>query len=96
MARLGAFARLLSASWVLARNDALLPREAQGAYPPGVRRLGRVLRLLAGPGARMGRPGERLARSLEPLGPVAIKLGQLLSTRGDIFGRAFAEDLSHD
>jgi len=26
---------------------------------------------------------------------VAIKLGQLLSTRGDIFGAAFAEDLSH-
>ena len=31
-------------------------------------------------------PGERLARSLEGLGPVAIKLGQLLSTRADIFG----------
>ncbi len=26
---------------------------------------------------------------------MAIKLGQLLSTRGDIFGRAFAEDLGH-
>jgi ubiquinone biosynthesis protein len=28
------------------------------------------------------------------MGPVAIKLGQLLSTRGDFFGREFAEDLS--
>ena len=28
------------------------------------------------------------------MGPVAIKLGQFLSTRGDVFGLAFAEDLS--
>ena len=26
---------------------------------------------------------------------MAIKLGQLLSTRADIFGRTFAEDLGH-
>ena len=50
--------------------------------------------MFAGPRAKQGRPGERLARSLERLGPVAIKLGQLLSTRADIFGREFAEDLS--
>jgi ubiquinone biosynthesis protein len=31
---------------------------------------------------------------LEHLGPVAIKLGQVLSTRADIFGAEFAEDLS--
>jgi ubiquinone biosynthesis protein len=31
---------------------------------------------------------------LERQGPVAIKLGQFLSTRADIFGAAFAEDLS--
>jgi ubiquinone biosynthesis protein len=31
---------------------------------------------------------------LEREGPVAIKLGQFLSTRADIFGAAFAEDLS--
>ena len=94
MAGPGAYARLIGAAWVLVRNDALLPREAEGAYPPGVRTLGRALRLFAGRGARAGRPGERMARSLERLGPVAIKLGQLLSTRGDIFGRTFAEDLS--
>lgn len=94
MAGSGAYARLIGAVWVLVRNDALLPREAEGAYPPGVRSLGRALRLCAGRGAREGRPGERMARSLERLGPVAIKLGQLLSTRGDIFGRSFAEHLS--
>ena len=94
MAGPGAYARLIGAAWVLVRNDALLPREAEAAYPAGVRTLGRALRVFAGTRARAGRPGERMARSLERLGPVAIKLGQLLSTRGDIFGRTFAEDLS--
>ena len=94
MAGPGAYARLIGAAWVLIRSDALLPREAEAAYPSGIRSLGRVLRVFAGREARAGRPGERMARSLERLGPVAIKLGQLLSTRGDIFGRTFAEDLS--
>ena len=35
-----------------------------------------------------------MALALETLGPVAIKLGQLLSTRADIFGKTFAADLS--
>jgi ubiquinone biosynthesis protein len=90
----GALGRLVGAGWVLVRNDALLPRELDGLYPAGVATLARGLRLFAGRGARAGRPGERLARSLERLGPVAIKLGQLLSTRADLFGREFAEDLS--
>ncbi|MDB5446424.1 MAG: aarF [Phenylobacterium sp.] len=89
-----AFGRLIGAGWMLVRNDALLPRELDALYPPSVAALSKALRLFAGRGARQGRPGERLARSLERLGPVAIKLGQLLSTRADIFGREFAEDLS--
>ncbi|HEY8615457.1 2-polyprenylphenol 6-hydroxylase [Phenylobacterium sp.] len=89
-----AFGRLIGAAWMLVRNDALLPRELDLLYGGSVRTLSRVLRLFAGRAARQGRPGERLARSLERLGPVAIKLGQLLSTRADIFGREFAEDLS--
>ena len=93
MASLGAYARLIGAGWTLVRNDALLPRELDGYYSSGVRTLARTLRLFAS--RREGRPGERLARSLERLGPVAIKLGQLLSTRADIFGRVFAEDLGH-
>ena len=92
MASLGAYLRLFGAGWTLVRNDALLPRELDGFYSSGVRVMANGLRLFAG--RREGRPGERLARSLEGLGPVAIKLGQLLSTRGDIFGRTFAEDLS--
>jgi ubiquinone biosynthesis protein len=89
-----AFGRLIGAGWMLARNDALLPRELDALYPPPISALSKALRLVAGPQARKGRPGERLARALEQLGPVAIKLGQLLSTRADIFGREFAEDLA--
>lgn len=89
----GAFLRLVGASWTLVRNDALLPRELDAYYSPGVRTLADMLRVFAS--RREGRPGERLARSFEALGPVAIKLGQLLSTRADIFGQAFAEDLGH-
>ena len=94
MSGIGAFGRMTGAVWVLVRNDALLPRELGALYPPSVAALARTLRMFAGPRARSGRPGERMARSLEGLGPVAIKLGQLLSTRGDFFGPEFAEDLS--
>jgi ubiquinone biosynthesis protein len=89
-----AFGRLLGAGWMLVRNDALLPRELEALYPAPLAAFARLLRLPAGARGRQGRPGERLARSLERLGPVAIKLGQLLSTRADIFGREFAEDLA--
>jgi len=91
---LGAFGRMTGAVWALVRNDALLPRELDHAYPPSVAGLAKTLRMFAGRGARNGRPGQRLARSLEGMGPVAVKLGQMLSTRGDFFGREFAEDLS--
>lgn len=94
MSSAGAFARLVGAGWTLIRNDALLPRELSALYPPWLDTLSKALRVFAGRGARDGRPGERLARSLERQGPVAIKLGQLLSTRADIFGGPFAEDLS--
>ena len=40
------------------------------------------------------RPGQRLALALTDLGPTFVKLGQALSTRGDVFGEEIAEDLS--
>ena len=86
--------RLIGALWRLTRADAMAPREIDPLLPPGVRLVARCLRLLGGPESRRGRPGERLARVLEQEGPVAIKLGQFLSTRADIFGPQFAEDLS--
>jgi ubiquinone biosynthesis protein len=87
--------RMAAAGWVLIRHDALVPREIAPLLPPPARLAGGVLRLFAGPNARKGRPGERLAAAFERLGPVSIKLGQLLSTRADIFGTEFAEDLGH-
>jgi ubiquinone biosynthesis protein len=95
MSRPFAFARLLGAVWVLVRADAVIPRELDPLLPPPVRLIARLVRVFAGPQARRGRPGERLAHALERLGPVAIKLGQVLSTRADIFGVTFANDLSH-
>ena len=88
------FRRLIEAVWRLVRYDALLPREAISHYPPALQALSRLLLVFSGPQSRLGRPGERLALALETLGPVAIKLGQLLSTRADIFGKTFAADLS--
>ena len=85
--------RLIAAGWRLLRADALVPREFEPHLPPGLRLAARMLRLLAGPEARRGRPGERLAHAFERLGPAAIKLGQFLSTRADVFGERFAEDL---
>jgi ubiquinone biosynthesis protein len=86
--------RLLAAGWTLVRYDALLPREVEPSLPRDAALGARLLRLFAGPQARRGRPGERLALALQRLGPAGIKLGQLLSTRADIFGARFAEDLA--
>jgi ubiquinone biosynthesis protein len=88
---IGAFFRLVAAGWVLARHDALVPREIEGELPFPVRVLGGLTRIVA-VGAT-GRPGERVGAAFEKMGPVAIKLGQLLSTRADIFGQEFAADL---
>ncbi|MGA2952238.1 MAG: 2-polyprenylphenol 6-hydroxylase [Caulobacteraceae bacterium] len=85
--------RLAGLAWRLVRADAVAPREIDPLLTRGQRAAARALRLFAGQEARSGRPGERLARALERSGPVAIKLGQFLSTRGDIFGEAFVADL---
>jgi len=95
MASLAALSRLFSAGWALIRADALLPREIHAHLPPSAQLAARLLRLGAGRAARDGRPGQRLARVLEQQGPVAIKLGQFLATRADIFGITFATDLAH-
>ncbi len=92
-ATLAKFARLSRAAWVLARHDALLPREYQDALPPHGRWIGRLGRLFANP-ARAKDPGARFARALEKLGPAYVKLGQFLATRGDIFGVRFVQGLA--
>lgn len=90
---LGAAWRLLGWLVVLARHDTLVPREITPLLPGWARPLARLLHLLAGREGREGRPGQRLGRAFEHLGPVAIKLGQVLATRADIFGTEFATDL---
>lgn len=77
---------------MLARHDVILPREFQNRVPLPARVAGRILRIFGG-GAK-GRPGERLARALEKLGPAYVKLGQFLATRPDVFGPEIAGDLS--
>ncbi len=91
----GAAGRLVAAGWTLLRHDALLPRELTPLLPAPLRPFATLAHLFAGGEARRGRPGERLARAFERLGPVAIKLGQLLATRADVFGETVAEDLQH-
>jgi ubiquinone biosynthesis protein len=85
--------RLLGWGWVLVRHDALAPREITPLLPVWVRWLAHLLHLFAGRESREGRPGQRLGKAFEHLGPVAIKLGQVLATRADIFGVEFARDL---
>jgi ubiquinone biosynthesis protein len=84
--------RLARAGFVLARRDALLPREYQDQLPPAARPFGRIARLLAKADDR--RPGVRLAEALERLGAAYVKLGQFLATRGDIVGAELAADLA--
>ena len=93
MTPLSALARLAGLAWVLVRADALVAARDHAPAARLARRPARGLRLLAGPQAR--RPARRAAGAgPRARGPVAIKLGQLLSTRADIFGVAFADDLA--
>lgn len=85
--------RLVRWGWTLVRHDALVPREITPLLPGWARMIAHVLHLFAGSAARAGRPGQRLGAAFETLGPAAIKLGQVMATRADIFGAEFARDL---
>ncbi|HEY4942642.1 MAG TPA: 2-polyprenylphenol 6-hydroxylase [Rhizomicrobium sp.] len=93
MSRFADFRRLWHAARVLARNDALFPKEYEALLPPSAR----LARRLLGSGrARQDAapPGIRLAQALESLGPAYIKLGQVLATRPDIVGEDVATALA--
>ena len=90
---LGSSRRLMGWGWVLVRHDALLPREITHLLPGWARLIAGLLHLFSGTESRAGRPGQRLAHAFEHLGPVAVKLGQVMATRADIFGVQFARDL---
>ena len=89
---IGAYVRLMRASFVLARHDAILPREYQAILPWPARLAGRFARLFSQHGE--GGPGERLARALEQLGPSYVKFGQFLASRGDILTPQIADGLA--
>ncbi|MDF3073244.1 MAG: putative protein kinase UbiB [Alphaproteobacteria bacterium] len=83
------FLRLLRLARSLARHDALFPLEALNVTPGLIA----FARLISRRNAA-GRPGQRLARALQEMGPSFIKLGQALSTRADILSEQVADDLA--
>ncbi len=73
----------------LARHNALFPLE----LVPQARLLLTLARPFVNEEAP-GRPGQRLAKALEEMGPTFIKFGQSLATRSDLLGEAIAMDLA--
>jgi len=86
--------RLLSIARTLARHDALFILE-QLRLAPGVVLFAKLLssRHVFGR-EKHGRPGQRLARAFQDMGPSFIKVGQMLSTRSDLLGEEMAADLA--
>ena len=84
--------RLGRLAWVLARHDALIPKEFDEHVPGAVRLFGKISRI--GTRKKGLRPGQRLAAALAGQGPAYVKFGQLLATRPDIIGIEMASDLS--
>jgi ubiquinone biosynthesis protein len=85
MGTLADIRRLHHAARVLAKHDALVPREYLDAMPLSAR----IARRLLGTRERDDAttpPGVRLAKALESLGPAYVKLGQVLATRPDLIG----------
>lgn len=91
----GSFGRLIKAGFLLLREDVLIPRELSHHLSPPARFFGGSLRFWFARRGIQDRVGLRYARAFESLGPAFIKLGQVLSTRGDIFGPEFIRDLAH-
>ncbi len=81
--------RLIRICRTLARHNALFPLERAGVAAPIVW-FARLISRRRVP----GRPGQRLARALQQLGPSFIKLGQMLSTRPDLMEEPVAADLT--
>ncbi len=89
--------RLIHVARTLARHDALFTLELIKDAPPALD-FARKLAALSVQGVSRKhkelRPGQKLAKALESLGPSFIKLGQSLATRPDVIGDEIAEDLT--
>ncbi len=81
--------RMIGIAWTLARHDALFGLQALNVSPLVTFTARLVARRRTGL-----RPGQRLSRTLQALGPSFIKLGQALSTRADLVGEDIAADLT--
>ncbi len=81
--------RLFTIARTLARYDALWLLEEAGVASGVVT----TARIVSKRNVE-GRPGERITRALQELGPTFIKFGQALSTRSDLLGEEVAADLS--
>jgi ubiquinone biosynthesis protein len=86
------YLRLARAGMVILSHDVVIPVAYRSRIPWPARFAGACLRIFSGGGD--GRPGQRLARALEKLGPAWIKLGQFMATRPDVIGVEAATDLS--
>jgi len=87
MSRLGRGWAILRVVWRYGLDVLLL----QSLPSPAWQRWGRVLSL----GRRLDAPrGERLRQALEDLGPIFVKLGQVLSTRRDLLAPDIALELA--
>ncbi|HEX3808343.1 MAG TPA: 2-polyprenylphenol 6-hydroxylase [Rhizomicrobium sp.] len=85
--------RLWHAGRMLAKHDALVPREYLDRMPLPARMMRRVLGFGGKAGDLAQPPGVRLANALQSLGPAYIKLGQVLATRPDLVGDDIADAL---
>ncbi|MFZ0695470.1 MAG: 2-polyprenylphenol 6-hydroxylase [Alphaproteobacteria bacterium] len=85
-------ARLIGIARTLARFDALFALKSLAVAPKLVVLVGVFWRPQSAVAGL--RPGQRLARALQTLGPSFIKLGQMLATRSDLVGEGIAMDLS--
>jgi ubiquinone biosynthesis protein len=92
MGTLADIRRLHHAARVLAKHDALVPREYLAAMPLSARLARRLLGTRERDDATIP-PGVRLAKALESLGPAYVKLGQVLATRPDLIGADVAQAL---
>ena len=88
-----AYARLIRAGFVLAREGALSLIDTASLPASGRLAIG-AARLIERPSVKKTGRVERLTRALNRLGPTYVKFGQTLATRPDIVGAEIAEDLS--
>lgn len=90
---LGTYLRLARAGFVLAREGAFSLAEGQ-PIPPSTKMMVGLARLIEKRDVRRTGRVTRLANALTRLGPVYVKLGQVLATRRDIVGFEVADDLA--